>query len=88
MQNFRTGAKRNWTVKARGAPLTKDERMRLQLEAELRRQRREARRRAIHEETIDLLIRNLSDLAPATSDHSRRRSGGGRRRSSNRWLHH
>jgi phage/plasmid primase-like uncharacterized protein len=76
IENFRSGVKRNWTVKARGAPLTKDERMRLQLESELRRQRREARWRAIHEETIDLLIHNLSDLAPATPDHPYLRKKG------------
>jgi putative DNA primase/helicase len=74
IENFKTGLKENWKASASGARLTEEDRERLLREVAERRAIREDRAKAIHNETIGLLIPYLDMLAPATADHPYLRS--------------
>jgi phage/plasmid primase-like uncharacterized protein len=74
IENFKAGVKENWKASATGARLTDQDRERLIREAAERRAIRETRAKAIHNETIGLLIAYLDKLAPATADHPYLRS--------------
>jgi putative DNA primase/helicase len=69
IENFKTGLKENWKASASGARLTEEDRERLFRESAERRAIREDRAKAIHNQTIGLLIAYLDQLAPATADH-------------------
>jgi putative DNA primase/helicase len=74
IENFKTDVKENWKASATGARLTEGDRERLFREAAERRAIREDRAKAIHNETIGLLIAYLDKLGPATADHPYLRS--------------
>jgi putative DNA primase/helicase len=74
IENFKAGLKENWKASAAGVQLTAHDRERLFREAAERRAIREDRAKAIHNETIGLLIPYLDKLAPATADHPYLRS--------------
>jgi putative DNA primase/helicase len=69
IENFKTGLRQDWKASVIDARLTDQDRERLFREAAERRTIREDRAKAIHGETIGLLIPYLDRLAPASADH-------------------
>ena len=69
IQNFKTGEKRIWKSERRSEGLTEGERRRLLREVEEKRAARQARAKAVHDETVRMLRAFLRSTAPATNDH-------------------
>jgi putative DNA primase/helicase len=69
IENFKTGLRQDWKASAIEASLTDRDRERLFRQSAERRAIREDRAKAVHTETIGLLIPFLDRLAPAGDDH-------------------